>query len=150
MKKTILIFAAVLSLSLTATAHDEGHGPKVTDTGKFGGLISGVVLKKDASLGAKASLVHKAELTRSGEGVARLYLYDSKMNPLDMKSLSGTASATMWFRVKGKAMSSKFEMAAKDGAFEGKMPKPGAKPYNLDIELKQGDKELLTAFDNLD
>jgi hypothetical protein len=30
------------------------------------------------------------------------------------------------------------------------MPKPEAKPYNIDITLKQDGKELLSAFDNLD
>ena len=33
------------SLALPAFAHDEGHGPKTTDAGKMGGVMTAVVLE---------------------------------------------------------------------------------------------------------
>lgn len=148
MKK--LVLAMSLFLSGTALAHDGGHGPKVTDTGKYGGLVSAVVLKADYKKGAHAALVHKAELVRSADGTTRVYLYDSTMKPLDIKGFETAGSAGLAAKVKGKWKTSEFKLELKDGIFLGKMPKPEAKPYSIDITLKQDGKELLTAFDNLD
>lgn len=143
-----VVFA--MSLFVTVQAHDEGHGPKLSDTGKFGGLVSGVVLKSEAKLGSKAALVHKAELVRSSDGAVRVYLYGTTMSPLDLKTMNGKAVASLATKVKGKWKSNSFDLELKDGSFVGKMPKPEAKPYNLDVVFKDGEKELLTAFDNLD
>lgn len=148
MKK--VFFALALMLSSVAAAHDEGHGPKLSDTGKYGGLISGVVLKADPKKGASAALVHKAELVRSADGTVRVYLYNDKMAPLDLKGFDAKGSASLGARVKGKFTETTFSLEQKENAFVGKMPKPGAKPYNIDVTLKEGSRELLTAFDNLD
>lgn len=150
MKQTLLLAAISLGFFISAYAHDEGHGPKLSDTGKYGGLVSGVVLKSDAKLGAKAPLVHKAELVRSSDGMVRFYLYDQKMAPLDLKTMSTKATASLAAKVKGKWKDLSFDLEVKDGVFIGKMPKPEAKPYNIDVVVKDGEKELLTAFDNLD
>ena len=45
-------------------AHDEGHGPKLTDPAKFGGMIAPVILKKDVPIGRKAKMHYKAEVTK--------------------------------------------------------------------------------------
>lgn len=148
MKKLILTVA--LLMSGVAFAHDEGHGPKLSDTGKYGGLVSGVVLKADAKKGASAALVHKSELVRSADGTVRVYLYDEKMAPLDLKSFDAKATALLGAKVKGKFTESPFTLELKENAFIGKMPKPGSKPYNIDVTLKESGRELLTAFDNLD
>jgi hypothetical protein len=150
MKQIIASVAISIGLLVSSYAHDEGHGPKISDTGKFGGLVSGVVLKKDANLGAKAPLLHKSELVRSADGTTRLYFYDQNMAPLDIKTLDSKATASLSVKVKGKWKDTFFEMVVKNGVFIGKMPKPEAKPYNIDVVVKSGDKELLTAFDNLD
>jgi hypothetical protein len=150
MRKRIYILMSMMSFSFMAKAHDEGHGPKLADTGKYGGLVSAVVLKQDAKLGGKADLVHKAELVRSTDGTIRLYLYDSKMQSLDIKNFNTKATGSLAFKMKGKWKNTSFDLQAKDGVFEGKMPKAEAKPYNIDVVLKEGEKELLTAFDNLD
>ena len=142
------LFAMVLCT--TTQAHDEGHGPMLSDTGKFGGLVSGVVLKSEAKLGAKAALVYKAELVRSSDGTVRLYLYGTTMSPLDLKSMDGKAVASLATKIKGKWKNTTFNLELKDGSFVGKIPKPEAKPYNIDVVLREGEKELLTAFDNLD
>ena len=150
MIKRLMTIAFVMAVIITAHAHDEGHGPKLSDTGKFGGLVSGVVLKSEAKLGAKAAIVHKAELVRSSDGMIRLYLYGTAMSSLDLKTINTKAVASLAVKIKGKWKISAFDLELKDGAFVGKMPKPEAKPYNIDVVLKEGDKELLTAFDNLD
>ncbi len=148
MKQTIIILA--LCFAGIAQAHDEGHGPKLADTGKYGGLVSAVVLKADAKKGAGAPLVHKAELVRSSDGTTRVYLYDSAMKPLEMKGFDAKGTASLGAKVKGKWKDVAFNLELKDGNFSGKMPKPEAKPYNVDVTIKQNGKELLSAFDNLD
>ena len=150
MTNILATFVMALGLSTVAQAHDEGHGPKLADSGKYGGLVAAIVLKQDSNLGGKATLVYKAELVRSTDATVRLYLYDAKMTPLDAKTFGSKATASLTSKVKGKWKATSFDLEAKDGVFTGKMPKPEAKPYNIDVVLKEGDKELLTAFDNLD
>jgi hypothetical protein len=144
------VIAAVLVSAISAQAHDEGHGPKLADTGKYGGLTSAVVAREDAKLGPKAALVHKAELVRSADGTVRVYIYDQTMKQLDLKSFDKAAAASIGAKVKGKWKTTSFSLDQKDGAFVGKMPKPESKPYSIDVTLKEGAKDLLTAFDNLD
>lgn len=148
MKKWILTLAVVMANS--AFAHDEGHGPKLSDTGKFGGLVSSVVKKAEASKGASAALVHKAELVRASDGTARVYLYDDKMAPLDLKGFDKSATADLAAKVKGKYKKSPFRLELKENAFVGALPKIEGKPYDIDVTLKENGTELLTAFDSLD
>lgn len=145
-----IIFLMVLVATLTSSAHDDGHGPKATDSGKFGGLVASVVLKKEDVLGAKAKLVYKSELVRSADGTTRMYLYDEKMNLLNTKDIKPQATASVSSKIKGKWTSQQFALDLKDGVFIGKMPKPQSKPYNVDIVFSDKSNELLTAFDNLD
>lgn len=150
MTKQVLVSLAALVISSASVAHDGGHGPKLSDTGKYGGLVSPVVAKSESSKGEKAALIYKAELVRSADGNVSIYLYDSAMKPLDIKSFNGKATAILGAKTKGKWKEAGFELVAKDKAFEGKMPKPHGKPYNIDVTIKEKDKELLSAFDNLD
>lgn len=150
MNKTLAMMALVIGFSGVALAHDEGHGPKLSDSGKYGGLVSPVVKKAEAKLGPKASLVHKAELARATDGTVRVYLYDAEMKPLELEKFEKKTTATVGSRVKGKWKQVAFNLEQKDGAFVGKMPRPESKPYSIDINLKEGGAELLSAFDNLD
>ena len=44
----------------------------------------------------------------------------------------------------------KFNLEFKDGAFVGKLAeKPKTTTYNVDVRLKEGNKELLAAFDGV-
>lgn len=138
------------SLSLPVLAHDEGHGPKLTDAGKMGGVVTAVVLAKEAKLGPKAALLYKAELTRSDDGVVRVYVYDKEMKPLDASRFGKSAKAVLESHKKKKVTRTPFTLALKDGAFTAAAPKPASKPFNIDVTLKDGDKDLLAAFDNLD
>ena len=136
--------------SMPSFAHDEGHGPKLSDTGKFGGLVSAVVEKKDAKLGVQAKLFYKAELVRSPEGKVLVYIYDAEMKPLDAASWDKKGKVTMAAKKKGKWVNKEFEVAFDGKSYAGQMPEILGKPFNLDFQFKDKDKELLTAFDNLD
>jgi len=142
--------ALALAFAPLAFAHDEGHGPKLSDTGNFGGIVSGVVQKSEASKGAKATLIYKAELVRAQDGTVRVYFYDDKMNQLDLASFDAKGSAGLAAKVKGKYKNSEFALAKEGKTFVGKMPKPEGKPYNIDVTVKEKGRELLSAFDNLD
>ena len=148
MKK--LMLSLVLGLTSLSYAHDEGHGPKLADAGKYGGIVSGVVLEADAKKGAQAELVHKAELVRSTDGTVRIYLYNAKMEPLSLKDFAPKATANLAAKVKGKWKDVEFPLELKENSFSGKMPKPHGKPYNIDVVLTENSKKLLSAFDNLD
>ena len=150
MKKTLYAMALIIGFSGAALAHDEGHGPKLSDSGKFGGLVSPVVKKSEAKLGPKAGLVYKAELARASDGTVRIYLYDTEMKPLSLEKFDKETTATVGSRVKGKWKQVAFDLEQKDGAFVGKMPKPQSKPYSIDVNVKEGGTDLLSAFDNLD
>lgn len=147
---TIFLSALALVFASQAWSHDEGHGPKLADAGKYGGLVSAVVKKTDADKGPQAELVHKAELVRSTDGTTRVYLFDKEMKPLDLKNFEVKGSGSVAAKVKGKWKSTDFPLERKDNAFVGKMPKAEAKPYNIDVTLKESGTELLSAFDNLD
>ncbi len=148
--KNLTIVLVTLVLGHSVLAHDEGHGPKLGDSGKYGGLVSAVVPKSESKKGPNATLIHKAELVRSTDGTARLYIYDQSMKPLDLKSFSPKAKATLGCKVKGKWKDVAFEMELKENSYSGKMPKSETKPYNIDVTITEGGKELLSAFDNLD
>lgn len=148
MKK--LILALTLNFTTLSFAHDGGHGPQLSDTGKFGGIVSSVVLKSDVSKGDKAALVYKAELARSQDGTVRVYVYDEKMNQLDLSTFEADGSALLAAKVKGKYKNSTFSLKKEGKSFIGKMPKPEGKPYNIDVTLKEKTRELFSAFDNLD
>jgi len=148
MKRVTLTLTLVMSIM--SFAHDQGHGPKLSDSGKYGGSISGVILKTEVNKGSSATLVHKAELVRSADGVVRVYLYDKKMKPLDLNRFDLKARASLVSKVKGKLTESLFTLEQKETAFVGKMPNAASKPYSIDIIFKEGRYELLTAFDNLD
>ncbi|HET9240110.1 MAG TPA: hypothetical protein VFO10_22800 [Oligoflexus sp.] len=150
MKLSALLLAISFASSIPALAHDEGHGPKLSDTGKFGGLVSAVVAKKDAKLGPKAQLMNKAELVRSPDGKLQVYVYDAEMKPVDASAWDKTAKVTMATEKKGKWQSKDFTITYDGKAFSGQMPAPIGKPFNLDFVFKAKDKELLSAFDNLD
>lgn len=139
-----------LVLAAVAFAHDEGHGPKLTDQPKMGGVVTAVVEAKDAAKGPEAPLVYKAELVRSEDGKARVYLYDKDMTALDLSTFDKKAKGVVETIKKKKVSKVSFELALLDGAFVGRPPKPAKKPFNIDVTLQEGKRKLLAAFDNLD
>lgn len=149
-KSKILLLAGFLAWTSPLLAHDEGHGPKLTDTGSYGGVITAVVESKDAPKGAKAPLVYKAELTRSEDGTVRVYVYDKTMKPLPADTLNKTASAVVISTKNGKDVTTPFSLNLDGASYSGKAPQPSSKPFSIDITFKSKTQELLAAFDNLD
>ena len=148
MRYARLLLAAALSTA--AYAHDEGHGPKLTDQPPQGGVLTAVVEAKDAKLGPAAPLVYKAEMVRSEDGTVRVTFYDKDLKPLDVQKFDKKAGATLIVEKKKKVTLKKFPLALEEGSFTGKMPKPAGKPYNIDVTVTEGARKLLAAFDNLD
>lgn len=148
--KTYLTLIALVC-STTVFAHDEGHGPKLTDAGKQGGVVSPVIDSKQVKSGAKAEVIYKAELVRSEDGTTRVYFYDKDMKPLPLSKFDKTAKGYVEFKKKdGKWSKQEFALTQEDGEFIGKAPKAESKRFNIDVLAKEGGRELLTAFDNLD
>ncbi len=145
-----LIIGMLLAFSLNAFSHDEGHGPKITDAPKQGGVVAPVVLAKEANLGPKAQMKHKAEIVRTQDGIVRVYFYDQAMNPIKANVLAPKARAVMISGKKGKVKEQKFDLTWTEDHFQAKSPKPTRKPYNIDVIVMEGTTELLVAFDNLD
>lgn len=144
------LMTIMLAFLLNAFAHDEGHGPKLTYAAKQGGVVTSVVLASDASKGTKAELIYKSELVRSSSGKVSVYYYDKNMNPLKADSFAKKAKAQLITVKKGKVSVQNFELEFVEDHFEGQAPKPARKPYNIDVKVMDGARELLAAFDNLD
>ena len=150
MKLGHFIVGLAMSLSAHAFAHDEGHGPKISDAGKYGGLVSPVIDMKEAAKGTHAAVVYKAELVRTADGKVRLYLYDQQMAPIDTKSAVTSVKGFLEVKVKGKYKQEPFSLTLDGKSFVGLAPKSTSKPFNIDFHIKEAGRELLTAFDNLD
>jgi hypothetical protein len=69
---------------------------------------------------------------------------------VDASAWDKTAKVTMATEKKGKWQSKDFTITYDGKAFSGQMPAAIGKPFNLDFVFKTKDKELLSAFDNLD
>ncbi len=146
------LFGLLLTLliSISALAHDEGHGPNLTDSPKKGGIVAPVILESDAHLGAHAKVVHKAELVRGEDGAIKVYLYDDTMNALSVSDVDANADAIVEVIKKKKVTKTPFKLTLEGKTLVGFAPKPSSKPFNLDVHFKKAGKALLVAFDNLD
>jgi hypothetical protein len=145
------IFATILmTLNSLSFAHDEGHGPKLTEGGKFGGVVASVIDEKDKSKGASAVRVYKAELVRSENNEVSLYIYDEKMNLLPMSKFSKVGKGVVEIEKNKKHLVTEFNFTVVKNHFEGKAPKPEKRPFNIDMQFTEGTRSLFVAFDNLD
>jgi hypothetical protein len=152
MKKITLILS-ILSLFMgfsTSYGHDGGHGPKLSDTGKHGGVVAAVVLASERKLGPKAKLVYKSELVRLANGTVQIYLYSKDMKPLDLKPFKTEGQGTLEYRKKKKTHELTFVLTKDSQVFKGKAPRSPKRPFNMDIRVSQGKQMFLAAFDNLD
>jgi len=145
-----LSFVLAAAFAATASAHDEGHGPRLSDAGKMGGVIAAVIEAKNAGLGPKARLIYKAELVRLEDGTVRIYLYDKDMRPLKLDKFAKTAKALIETHKNKKISTLPFSLKLEGNAFIGKAPKPPKKPFNIDAVFQEEKLKLLAAFDNLD
>lgn len=147
----VLCALTLLFASLNPTfAHDEGHGPKISDAGKRGGIVASVIRAKDVKKGAGAELLYKAELVRSEDGTVKVYVYDKEMNVVDLAKFDSKAKGVVESKKQKKWTQAPFDLALEGDAFSGKAPAPAKKPFNIDVKIKMSGQELLAAFDNLD
>ena len=133
--------------------HDEGHGPKLTDQSKYGGVIAPVIKSSEAKLGRHAVLVYKAELLRRENGFIEVYFYDQAMKPLNLTGFEATGQAVLEIKKNKKNkewITTPFELTRVKNHFQAKLPAVSRKPYNIDVRVKKGKVEFLAAFDNLD
>ena len=145
-----ILATILMTLNSLAFAHDEGHGPKLTQGGKFGGVVASVIDEKDKSKGASAVRVYKAELVRSEENEISLYIYDEKMNLLPMSKFAKAGKGFVEIEKDKKHIVTAFSFTVVKNHFEGKAPKPEKRPFNIDMQFTEGTRSLFVAFDNLD
>jgi hypothetical protein len=149
-----MILTVLLTLFTTMSfAHDEGHGPKAseTDVPKQGGTLASVVKLSEAKKGASAELQYKSEFVRSEDGTVRVFVYDKSLAPVDMSKFAKDAKGMIEVMKKGKiAKKLPFSLKLEDGAFVGKAPKSPSKPYNLYVILKSDGLDLLSELSNVD
>lgn len=141
----------LLAMFSTPTlGHEGGHGPQVTDAGKRGGVLAPVIEAKDAKKGAHAAMIYKSELVRAEDGTVRVYLYDKDMAELDLSKFGTDAKGFLEFKKNKKWTKMPFALKQAEGAFIAKAPKSPTRPFNIDVHVTQGGRDLMAAFDNLD
>lgn len=146
----VLILCLALIYSFHPLAHEGGHG-EVEEGGKFGGIMSPIVDKAQAGMGSKAKVLYKAELVRAESGKLSFYIFDTKMNLVDLKSFSPEISAKLEVKKKGKfTYVGDFKLTKRGNHFTGQLPKIDYKPFNIDFFLKEGTQDLFVGFSNLD
>lgn len=145
----VLIFLSLI-LSLNLFAHEGGHGD-VDEGGKFGGVMSPIVDKSEAGKGNNAKFLYKAELVRAESGKLSFYIFDQKMNLVDLKEFSPEIAAKLEVKKKGKfTYVGDFKLTKNGNHYTGQLPKIDYKPFNIDFFLKHGSKDLFSGFSNLD
>lgn len=148
--KILFATALALTLSLTAVAHEGGHGT-VTEGGKYGGITTPIVDNAEAGKGEKATTLFKGELVRTASGKLSLYLFDSKMNLAPLDQFSAEVEANLEVKKKGKfTYVGKFMLKKTANHYEGQLPAIEYKPFNIDLYFYQGSKKLFGGFSNLD
>lgn len=145
MIKKFFICVAASFLSLSVFAHDEGHGPKVKNQGKYGGKMTSVILKKDHDA-ADAKAHYIAELTLSNDGMLRVYFYDTNLQPtvIAPKALTGT----LIIKNKNAKNSSKTNLVfnPKGNSFEAKIDPVANRSAGLELVISTAEQDYLADF----
>ncbi|MAX66518.1 MAG: hypothetical protein CME66_06250 [Halobacteriovoraceae bacterium] len=143
--KILTVLTLVLSFNLFA--HDEGHGPAVTDESMQGGKVTAIIDYKQVNDGRKAEMLYKGELVIEGLDV-KLFIFDKKMKEVPLDQFSKIVTAVQLER--GKQSKFKLTLDESKKFYSGKREKNKRVPYNIDVKVKKGDRTLFGAFDGLD
>lgn len=144
------IGALLCLISLASFAHEGGHG-EVNEGGKFGGVTSVVMDAAEERAGNKAKALFKAELVRSESGKLSMYIFDEKMNLMDLKTFSEEVEAKLEVKKKGKfTYFGTFKLTKHGNHFMGQLPKVEYKPFNIDLYFFHEKKKLFAGFSDLD
>lgn len=146
----ILMMTLCLCFSLLAVAHEGGHG-EISESGKYGGITAPVVDMKEAGTGSKAKVLLKAELVRTETGKLSLYIFDEKMNLVDLSKMGPEVEAKLEVKKKGKfTYFGTFKLVKSKNHYSGQLPKIEYRPFNIDFFLTKNDQKLFVGFSNLD
>jgi hypothetical protein len=131
-------------------AHEGGHG-EVSEGGKFGGVTSPIVASAHAGKAHKKEFLFKGELVRNESGELSLYIFNNKMELMDLAAFSETVEARIEVKKKGKFTDvGTFNLKRNGTHFKGQLPKVEYRPFNIDIYLMKGKEKLFVGFSNLD
>lgn len=144
------LLIALLFISMNVFAHEGGHG-SVAEGGKFGGITSPVVDRKQEGKGEKATTLYKAELVRSESGKLSLYVFNTKMELQNLNGFSEEVVAKLEVKKKGKFVYfGDFKLKKSGNHFVGHLPAVEYKPFNIDFFFGKEKQELFVGFSNLD
>jgi hypothetical protein len=144
------LLIALLVISLNVFAHEGGHG-SVAEGGKYGGITSPVVDRKEAGKGEKATTLYKAELVRSESGKLSLYVFNPKMELVSLNGFAEEVVAKLEVKKKGKfTYFGDFKMKKNGNHYTGQLPVVEYKPFNIDFFFGKEKTELFVGFSNLD
>lgn len=147
---TKLVLLISLLFTFNVFAHEGGHG-HVEEGGKFGGIMSPIVHKKQAGMGDKATVLYKAELVRAESGKLSFYIFDNNMKLVDLKPFAEEMTANLEVKKKGKfTYVGEFKLKKNGNHYTGQLPKIEYKPFNIDFYPKLGKQDLFVGFSNLD
>lgn len=145
MNKIVVIFFSIFLFKFSF-AHDGGHGPKVSNNGKYGGKVAAVILASEESKSHKAKLQFKAEATVEGKTI-RIYLYDKKMNKISLKDFQASKKKA---KVLGLFSDDEYSLKKGKRSFEGTLPKGTTTPFSTDVFVKKGGVEYFVSFSNVE
>lgn len=148
--RKFLIAVFLFSMMTGAQAHDEGHGPKLTDPAKYGGMIAPVIFKSDVDKGRKAKMQFKAEVTKNSAGKMRIYLYDTSMKPVknvEFEKLGGV----VYFKDSktGKSKDAKLSVTKKGEEISTQLPKEVKGRFDFDFTFGIKKEKYFVAFDGM-
>jgi hypothetical protein len=147
-----IFYAMLFSVIVTQSvfAHEGGHG-HVSEGGKFGGIMAPIIDKKDESRGDQAKKLFKAELVRTDSGKLSLYVFDEKMNLVDLKSFNNEGIGKLEVKKKGKfTYFGEVKFKKNGNHFVAQLPQIEYRPFNLDVYLVNSKHSLFSGFSNLD
>ncbi|WP_408096346.1 hypothetical protein ACJVC5_15005 [Peredibacter sp. HCB2-198] len=145
-----LLIALLMTLNFSLFAHEGGHG-SLSEGGKFGGITAPIVDKTEAGKGDHAKTLYKAELVRAASGKLSLYIFDNKMNLMDLSTFGAEVEAKLEAKKKGKfTYFGDFKFKKAGNHFEAQLPQVEYKPFNIDLFLTKGTQKLFVGFSNLD
>ena len=158
--KTLSLGAALsLFTSLTVFAHEGGHHPTVTDSGRYGGLVTAITEKPshhdhhdhhDHDHTDETTSKFKAELVRSTDHTVHLYIYTETMTPADPKSLGNEVKSSLVQGASKKTKKEGFSLKFDGKSYKGSSPAVVHKPYSMEFTILINGKENQATFSNLD
>jgi hypothetical protein len=162
MRNFLMVLLMLVATSVPAHEGDH-HGPVTSNRGLFGGVMASVVAAKDVAhihgnhdyhtnQHTRSKVLYKSEWVSNAQRVARLYLYDNHMKPIQPEALGFAKQARAYLEAshQGKVIRLPFVLNLKKKAYIGQIPPTLHKPFHIEALLKIYGKVLITKIHNLD